>query len=177
MSETHDASLGSIILHHVTNDLDYKFLDLHLLGYDISVTKHVIMLWIAAAITVSLAIYGTRRYRKSENAQPKGISHLYEILIDFIRDDIVISLIGLGGIILARHIVWKGTGMGIKFHLILLALKLIISSVIIGLFLINVEKHIWSLLILSGMINVITFHFIEAIATQKKLLHGESENV
>ena len=85
--------------------------------------------------------------------------------------NIVISLIGLGGIILARHLVWKGTGMGIKSHLILLTLKLIISSVIIGLFLLYVEKHIWSLLILSGMINIITFHFIEAFATQKKLSH------
>ena len=94
MSETHGESLGSIILHHVTNDLNYKFFDLHLLGYDISITKHVIMLWIAAAMTISLAIYGTRRYRKNENAQPKGLSHLYEILINFIRNDIVIPNIG-----------------------------------------------------------------------------------
>ena len=94
MSETHGESLGSIILHHVTNDLNHKFLDLHLFGYDISITKHVIMLWIAAAITVSMAIYGTRRYRKNENAQPKGLSHLYEILIDFIRNDIIIPNIG-----------------------------------------------------------------------------------
>ena len=85
--------------------------------------------------------------------------------------NIVISLIGIGGILLAWHLAWKGTGMGIKSHLILLALKLIISSVIIGLFLMYVEKHIWSHLILSGMINIITFHFIEAFATQKKMLH------
>ena len=94
MSETHGESLGSIILHHVTNDLNHKFLDLHLFGYDISITKHVIMLWIASIITVSLAIYGTRIYRKNKNAQPKGLSHLYEILIDFIRNDIVIPNIG-----------------------------------------------------------------------------------
>ena len=94
MSETHGESLGSIILHHVTNDLSYKFIDLHLFGYDISITKHVIMLWIAAAITVTLAMYGTQRYRKNVNAQPKGLSHLYEILIDFIRNDIIIPNIG-----------------------------------------------------------------------------------
>jgi len=94
VSETHDESLGSIILHHVTNDLNHNFFDLHLFGYDISITKHVIMLWIAASITVSLALYGTRRYRKSDSAQPKGLSHLYEILINFIRDDIVIPNIG-----------------------------------------------------------------------------------
>ena len=91
--------------------------------------------------------------------------------------NIIISLIGLGGIILARHLVWKGIGMGIKSHLILLALKLIISSVIIGLFLLYVEKHIWSLLILSGMINIIIFHFVEAFTTQKKIVHKGKVNV
>ena len=91
--------------------------------------------------------------------------------------NILISLIGLGGIILARHLVWDGTGMGIKSHLFILVLKLIVSSVIIGLFLIYAEKHLWSLLILSGMINIITFHFIEAFATQKKLLHQGEMNV
>ena len=94
MSETHGESLGSIILHHVTNDLSHKFLELYLFGYDISITKHVIMLWIAAIVTVSLAIYGTRRYRQSQSAQPEGLSHLYELLINFIRDDIVIPNIG-----------------------------------------------------------------------------------
>jgi len=91
--------------------------------------------------------------------------------------NIIISLIGLGGIILARQLVLNGTGMGIKSHLIILTLKLIVSSIIIGLFLLYTEKHIWSLLILSGMINVITFHFIEAFVTQKKLLHQGEMNV
>ena len=91
--------------------------------------------------------------------------------------NIIISLIGLGGIILARKLVLNGTGMGIKSHLIILTLKLIVSSIIIGLFLLYTEKHIWSLLILSGMINVITFHFIEAFVTQKKLLHSRGVNV
>ena len=91
--------------------------------------------------------------------------------------NIIISLIGLGGIILARQFVLNGTGRGIKSHLIILTLKLIVSSIIIGLFLLYTEKHIWSLLILSGMINVITFHFIEAFVTQKKLLYQREMNV
>ena len=91
--------------------------------------------------------------------------------------NIIISLIGAGGIIVARNLVWRGTGMGIKSHLIILTLKLIVSSMIIGLFLLYAEKHIWSLLILSGMINVITFHFIEAFVTQQKLLFQRGMNV
>jgi hypothetical protein len=39
MSETHDESFGNIILHHVTNDLSYKFFDLHLFGYGNIITK------------------------------------------------------------------------------------------------------------------------------------------
>ena len=91
--------------------------------------------------------------------------------------NIIISLIGLGGIILAKHLVWKGAGMGIKFHLFILVIKFIITSVIIGLFLIYAEKHIWSFLILSGMLNIIIFHFIEAFVTQKKLLLQKRINV
>ena len=91
--------------------------------------------------------------------------------------NIIISLIGLGGIFLSKHLVWRGAGMGLKFHLFILALKLIISSIIIGLFLICAETHVWSLLILSGVINIITFHFLEAFTTQKKLLKRKEMNV
>ena len=91
--------------------------------------------------------------------------------------NIIISLIGLGGIILARQLVFRGTGMGIKFHLIILALKLISFSVILGLFLIYAEKYLWSLFILTGMINIIIFHFIEAFVTQKKLLKQRGVHV
>ena len=91
--------------------------------------------------------------------------------------NIIIALIGLGGIILARNLAWEGSGMGIKFHLFILVFKLIITLVIIGLFLIYTEKHIWSFLILSGMINIIIFHFIEAFVTQKKLLLQKRINV
>ena len=86
--------------------------------------------------------------------------------------NIIIAMVGAGGIILARHLVWRGTGMGIKSHLFILALKLLISFFIIGLFLLYAEKHFWSIIILSAMTNIIIFHFIEAFATQEKMLHG-----
>ena len=91
--------------------------------------------------------------------------------------NIIIFLIGAGGIIVARNLVWRGTGMGIKSHLIILTLKLIVSSVIIGFFLLYAERHLWALIIFSGMINIIIIHFIEAFVTQDKLLHRRRENV
>ena len=91
--------------------------------------------------------------------------------------NIIISLIGLGAIILANYLVREGTGMGIQSHLIILALKLFVSFIIIGLFLFYVEKQIWPWLILSGMINIVIFHFIEAFSTQVKMLHGRGVDV
>ena len=91
--------------------------------------------------------------------------------------NIIISLIGLGGIIIARHLVWGEIGMGIKSHLLILASKLLVTSVIIALFLMYAEKHIWSLLILSGMINIIIFHFFEAFITQRQMINNRSLNV
>ena len=91
--------------------------------------------------------------------------------------NIIISLIGVGSIILARNLAYRGTGMGIKFHLLILALKLIICSVIIGLFLIYAEKHTWSLLIITGMSNILILHFIEAFITQRELLYQRIVNV
>ena len=91
--------------------------------------------------------------------------------------NIIISVIGLGGVILANYLVWKGTGMGIQSHLFIFVSKLVISTILIGLFLLYAEKQIWSILILSGMINIVIFHFIEAFATQKKLLQRREMNV
>ena len=53
------------------------------------------MLWIAAAVTVGFAIWATRRYRENIDAQPKGLSHIFEILMNFIREDIVNPNIGV----------------------------------------------------------------------------------
>lgn len=94
MADPHSASLGDIILHHVTNDLSHKYFELEVLGIDLSVTKHVLMLWIVGAFTVAAAVYGTRKYRKSIDTRPKGLGNLYEILITFIQKDIVNPNIG-----------------------------------------------------------------------------------
>ena len=91
--------------------------------------------------------------------------------------NIIISLMGIGAIFLARHFAFKGTGMGIKSHLFILALKLLISFFIIGSFLLYAEKHLWPIIILSAMTNIIIFHFIEAFVTQVKMLHGRGVDV
>lgn len=75
------------IMHHI---LDSKQLDfppfgtihlptLHLLGYDISITKHVVFLWVAAILLITVLTIVSRSYKKS--LVPKGVSNLMEVLI------------------------------------------------------------------------------------------------
>jgi len=88
---------GGTILHHVTNTKTDVWYHLNFLGIDLSITKHVIMLWIVAAITIIISVYATRAYRNNIKAKPKGLSNLFEILMEFIKSDIVIPNIGVKG--------------------------------------------------------------------------------
>ena len=78
---------GNTILHHVADSESITL-------YNIKITKHVIMLLISACVTLLMALYGTRQYRNNINSKPQGLSHLYEILMDFISNDIVKPNIG-----------------------------------------------------------------------------------
>ena len=64
----------------------------------IKFTKHILMLWISAFVTIAMALWATRRYRNDIHAKPKGLSHLYEMLIDFIKKEIIIPNIGASGV-------------------------------------------------------------------------------
>lgn len=90
------------IMHHV---LDSHQIDLapfgsitlpqiHLFGLDLSITKHVVFMWIAAAILIFTFIKVSKSYKKS--LVPKGVTNLSEVLILFVRDEIVRPTIGNG---------------------------------------------------------------------------------
>lgn len=93
------------ILHHIydSNKLDFDLMftrveiplpTIHLLGYDISITKHVVFMWLACIILVGLLLLVSKKYQKSR--VPSGVSNLFEILIVFVRDEIVKPTIGKG---------------------------------------------------------------------------------
>lgn len=97
-------SSGSWIIEHIvdSNVLDFEpFGTIHLPSFDInlfglsihlSITKHVIFLWIAALLVAFLLIYTAKSYKKS--LVPRGIANLIEMIIQFIRDEIVTPTIG-----------------------------------------------------------------------------------
>jgi F-type H+-transporting ATPase subunit a len=62
---------------------------------DLSPTKHVFFLVLTAMILVVLAIVVARRYKKS--LVPSGVANVFEALVLFVRDEIVLPNMGPGG--------------------------------------------------------------------------------
>jgi F-type H+-transporting ATPase subunit a len=91
------------ILHHIldSHELEIPFTHqvihlprLELFGVDISITKNIVMLWLAAAIL--LVLFGLAA-RRAKEPVPRGLRGLFEILILFIRDEIARKNIGPHG--------------------------------------------------------------------------------
>jgi F-type H+-transporting ATPase subunit a len=87
---------GETIIGHVANSpLDHPLIHLpHIAGIDMSVTKHVLMLWIAAAVVFLLVTAAVRRYIRQERLVPSGFMTVLEIAVDFIRDSIARPNVG-----------------------------------------------------------------------------------
>ncbi len=85
-----EANIGDVILHHV---LDTKILSIKILGIDFSITKHVLMMWIAAALVVFVFRYTFREQR----TVPSGVANLLEAIIVFLRDEVVLPNMGEEG--------------------------------------------------------------------------------
>ena len=83
--------VGDNIIHHVSNSsLDHPLIHLPpVFGIDISVTKHVLMLWIVAALVSIFVIIPIRKYIKKEKPVPSGWMNAIEAIVSFIRDSIV----------------------------------------------------------------------------------------
>jgi F-type H+-transporting ATPase subunit a len=85
-----EANIGDVILHHV---LDAKILSIKILGIDLSITKHVLMMWIAAALVVFVFRYAFREQR----IVPSGVANLLEAIVVFLRDEVILPNMGEEG--------------------------------------------------------------------------------
>ena len=88
--------VGDNIIHHVSNSsLDHPLISLpSVFGINISVTKHVLMLWVVAALVSIFVIIPIRKYLKKERPVPSGWMNVIEAIVSFIRDSIVKPNIG-----------------------------------------------------------------------------------
>lgn len=85
---------GPSILHHIldAHEIEVPFTQikihlpvLHLGGYDISITKHVVMMWIASAILLVAFVIAGRRRREPV---PSGLRNMLEVMMVFLRDEV-----------------------------------------------------------------------------------------
>jgi F-type H+-transporting ATPase subunit a len=93
-SEGFDA--GKVIIEHVSNTgLDHPLIHLpHLGPIDMSVTKHVLMLWIVAAVVLLVTVVTVRRYLAQQRMVPSGLMNPLEALVEFVRDTMVAPNVG-----------------------------------------------------------------------------------
>ena len=81
---------GEVIIGHVSNS-SHEHPLIHLptvFGIDLSVTKHVFMLWLVAAVIFVGVTAIVRAYVKRDRLVPTGWAGLLEACVDFIRDGI-----------------------------------------------------------------------------------------
>lgn len=97
-------NLFSELLHHIYDSPEVEvplvghvhLPKLELFGIDMSLTKHVVFLWLAAFILVVTLSIAARKNQR--NKVPKGIGNLVEVFIVFIRDEIVLPNMGKAGL-------------------------------------------------------------------------------
>ena len=99
---THSSSGSGWILHHVMdgNYLDFSpFFKVYLphfqlFGLDVSITKHVVFMWLGAILLFVVMTRVAKAYKSS--MVPKGFTNFWEVFIIFVRDEIALPSIGKG---------------------------------------------------------------------------------
>ena len=84
-------SAGDVIIEHVANTgLDHPLIHLPTIaGIDLSVTKHVFMLWVVAALLFLVVTTVVRRYVRQERLVPSGFMNALESVVEFLRDSVI----------------------------------------------------------------------------------------
>ncbi|RMF70567.1 MAG: ATP synthase F0 subunit A [Calditrichaeota bacterium] len=85
--EGHEELGADFILHHITDEVLVK---LQVLGVDISITKHVVMMWIASGI---LIVVLSVLFRKPKLV-PTGLANFFEFLVTYLEEEVMRPYLG-----------------------------------------------------------------------------------
>ena len=104
-----DAANGQVdIIGHVVDSphLELPFVDPHhllagkvplpsleLFGIDFSITRHIVIMWVASLLLIALML---RAFRKPRTV-PSGLANFFEAIVVFLRDEVVLPIMGVGG--------------------------------------------------------------------------------
>jgi F-type H+-transporting ATPase subunit a len=96
-------SIGDAILHHVqdTHVIDIwpphvriPLPEIHLFGIDFSITKHVLLMWLASLI---LVLIFRRAFRHVASDVHTGTLNAFEAIVVFLRDEVILPAMGSAG--------------------------------------------------------------------------------
>ena len=102
-ADPEEEKAGDVIMHHILNNRVFAFPpfgsvelpEIKVGGFDISITKHVVMLWVVSAILlVIFSIVGAKYKKMTPSQAPKGLVNAMEALVEFIRTDVAKANIG-----------------------------------------------------------------------------------
>jgi F-type H+-transporting ATPase subunit a len=87
---------GEVIIEHVSNSsIDHPLIHLPtVFGVNLSVTKHVLMLWVVAAILFVVITAAVRRYLAQDQRVPSKFTAALEFLVEFLRDTVIRPNVG-----------------------------------------------------------------------------------
>ena len=87
---------GELIIGHVANSsIDHPLIHLPpVLGINMSVTKHVFMLWVVAAVLFTVVTLLVRAYLRKGALIPSRPMNLLELTVEWIRDSVVLPNVG-----------------------------------------------------------------------------------
>jgi F-type H+-transporting ATPase subunit a len=87
---------GELIIGHVANSgIDHPLIHLPtVFGIDLSVTKHVFMLWVVSAFVFTTVTWTVRRYLRQDRPVPSGLMNGLEAVVEFVRDSIAQPNVG-----------------------------------------------------------------------------------
>jgi len=100
--EAQEDNVGEFIVHHITNSNEWNVFGYHLqlpqfepitffgLQIDLSITNHVVMIWIAAIFLILIFAISFRK----RSLVPVGVAAMLEMMIIFVRDEISIPTLG-----------------------------------------------------------------------------------
>ena len=93
----HDEGAGWI-LEHIA---DHTLVQIPpVLGIDLSITMHVLMVWIAAVILILIFGIGSRK----TGMVPKGLGNVLESVVVFLREDVILPYLGKAGMRFAPYL-------------------------------------------------------------------------
>ena len=87
---------GEKIIEHISNSsIEHPLIHIpKVLGIDLSVTKHVLMLWIVAAVVFAVVALIVRRQKKRNTPIPLGMANALEYVVEAVRDNIALPNFG-----------------------------------------------------------------------------------